>query len=95
MKCIHQNALFLVVVFQGSCGQSQTTPPQDNIRSGRAGCSGSQLKKAATSGVPVSMVRNVKQGKLTMGVFGLDPEVGCIVMMERPYTDFKSAAGQQ
>jgi hypothetical protein len=63
MKYIHLNALFLMVVFHTSCGQNQTNVPQDNIKSNRAGYSESQLKEAATSKVPMSMVRNVKQAR--------------------------------
>jgi ligand-binding sensor domain-containing protein len=53
--------LFLVFVFHTSCGQNQTNPPQDNISKGLY--SESQVKEAATSKVPVSMVRNVKQAR--------------------------------
>lgn len=60
MKYIHLNALFLLFVFYTSCVQSQTNPPQDKIRNHRSGLSESQVKEAATSKVPVSMVRNVK-----------------------------------
>ncbi len=63
MKYIQLNALFLVFVFHSSCGQNQTNVPQDNIKPSRANYSGSQLKKADTSRVPVSMVRNVKQAR--------------------------------
>jgi ligand-binding sensor domain-containing protein len=61
MKYAHVYALFLVFVFHSSCGQSQTNPPQDNIKPSRANYSESQLKEADTSRVPMSMVRNVKQ----------------------------------
>ena len=47
-------------VFHTSCGQNQTNPPQDNTSQGY---SESQLKEAATSKVPMSMVRNVKQAR--------------------------------
>jgi ligand-binding sensor domain-containing protein len=50
-------------VFHTSCGQNQTNPPQDNIRRHRTGLSESQLKEAATSMVPMSMVRNVRQAR--------------------------------
>lgn len=56
-------ALFFMFVLHTSCGQSQTNPPQDNIRSHRSGLSESQLKEAAASKVPMSMVRNVRQAK--------------------------------
>ncbi len=61
MKYIHVYALFLVFVFHTSCGQYQTNVPQDNISKGHY--SESQLKEAATSKVPMSMVRNVKQDR--------------------------------
>jgi len=63
MKYAHVYALFLVFVFHTSCGQSQTNPPQDNIKYNRTGLSESQLKEAATSKVPMSMVRNVRQAR--------------------------------
>ncbi len=53
--------LFLMSVFHTSCGQNQPNVPQDNISKGLY--SESQLKEAATSKVPMSMVRNVKQAR--------------------------------
>ena len=63
--------LLLMLVFHTSCGQNQTNVPQDNISKGHH--SESQLKEnsagnlavslAATSKVPVSMVRHVKQAR--------------------------------
>ena len=50
-------------VFHTSCGQNKTNPPQDNIKYNRTGLSESQLKEAATSKVPMSMGRNVKQAR--------------------------------
>jgi ligand-binding sensor domain-containing protein len=61
MKYIHLYSLFLMLVLGTSCGQNQTNVPQDNIRRHRSGLSESQLKEAATSKVPMSMVRNVRQ----------------------------------
>jgi ligand-binding sensor domain-containing protein len=62
MKYIQVYALFLMFVVCTSCGgQNQTNPPQDNISKGLY--SESQLKEAATSRVPMSMVRNVKQAR--------------------------------
>jgi ligand-binding sensor domain-containing protein len=58
MKYIQVYTLFLMLVSHTSCGQSQTNPPQDNISKGLY--SESQLKEAATSKVPMSMVRHVK-----------------------------------
>ena len=55
--------LFLMLVFNTSCGQNKTNPPQDNIKYNRTGLSESQLKEAATSKVPMSMVRNVRQAR--------------------------------
>jgi ligand-binding sensor domain-containing protein len=63
MKYIHVLALFLMAVFHTSCGQNQTNRPQDNIKPNRTGLSESQLKEVATSKVPMSMVRNVKQAR--------------------------------
>jgi ligand-binding sensor domain-containing protein len=53
--------LFLMLVSLSSCGQNQTNSPQDNISKGLY--SESQLKEEATSKVPMSMVRNVKQAR--------------------------------
>ncbi|HRI19695.1 MAG TPA: two-component regulator propeller domain-containing protein [Panacibacter sp.] len=63
MKYIYVYGLFLTLVFHTSCGQNQTNPPQDNIKYNRTGLSESQLKEAATSKVPMSMVRNVRQAR--------------------------------
>jgi ligand-binding sensor domain-containing protein len=63
MKHIHVFTLFLMLVCHTSCGQTQTNSPKDNIRQHRSGLSESQLKEAATSKVPMSMVRNVRQGR--------------------------------
>ena len=60
-KLVKLFALFLMFVFHTSCGQNQTNAPQDNISKGLY--SESQLKEAATSKVPMSMVRNVKQDR--------------------------------
>jgi ligand-binding sensor domain-containing protein len=61
MQYIHLYTLFLLFVFHTSCGQSQTNSPQDNISKGLY--SESQVKEAATSRVPMSMVRNVKKAR--------------------------------
>ncbi len=63
MKYEHVYALFLVFVFYTSCGQDQTISPQDNIKDNRGKYSESQLKEAAISKVPMTMVRNVKQAR--------------------------------
>jgi hypothetical protein len=64
MKYINLNTLSLMFVFHTSCGgQSQTNPPQDNFSKGHNGYSESQLKELATSKVPMSQVRNVKQDR--------------------------------
>jgi len=52
-----------MLVFYTSCGQNQTNVPQDNFSKAHNGYSESQLKEAATSKVPMSMVRNVKQAR--------------------------------
>lgn len=71
MKYLQLNALLLLFVFHTSCGHNQTNVPQDNISKGNS--SESKLKEnsagelavslAATSKVPVSMVRHVKQAR--------------------------------
>jgi len=53
--------LFLMFVFHTSSGQSQTNVPHDNLKYN--GYSESQLKELATSKVPMSQVRNVKQDR--------------------------------
>ena len=63
MKYTHRYALFLMLVFCTSCGQNQTSVPKQNNRNHRSGLSESQLKEAAASKVPMSMVRNVRQAK--------------------------------
>src|SRR5688500_14465399 len=55
MKYIHLNALFLMLVFLTSCGQSQTDVPEAYIKS--------EFKDTVTSYGPSSMVRNVKQAR--------------------------------
>ena len=54
---------FLMLFFHSCCGQSSINVPKDNIKSSRNRYSESQLKEAATSKVPISMVRNVKQDR--------------------------------
>lgn len=79
-KLVKLFPLFLMSVFFTSCGgQNQTNVPQDNIKSSRENYSESQLKEAATSKVPMSMVRNVKQARngdiliaSSLGVFRYD-----------------------
>ena len=61
MKYAHVYTLILVFVFHTSCGQNQTNVPQDNISKGHY--SEAQLKEAASSKVPMSMVRHVKQAR--------------------------------
>src|SRR5687767_6411140 len=72
MKYEHIYILFLMLVISTSCeGQNQANPPQDTIRKELP--SESQLKEnsagnlavslAATSKVPVSMVRHVRQAR--------------------------------
>jgi ligand-binding sensor domain-containing protein len=57
--------LFVMAIYQTSCGQSQTDTPKDSIRSQpRENSAGEQaVILAATSKVPVSMVRHVKQAR--------------------------------
>ena len=71
MKHIHVYALLLMFVFHTSCGQNQTNVPQDTISKGHHSeiqlheNSAGELavRLAATSKVPVSMVRHVKQAR--------------------------------
>ena len=63
MKYTHVYTLFWMVVFHTSCGQNRTNVPQDNFSKGHNGYSESQLNEAASSKVPISMVRNVKQDR--------------------------------
>lgn len=55
--------VLLVFVFFTSCGQSQTKPPRENTRRHRSGLSELQLKEAANSPVPMSMVRSIRQAR--------------------------------
>ena len=70
----YTSGLLFIFVFYASCGgQNQTNVTQDTIKSSRGPSSESQLKEnsagslavslAATSKVPVSMVRHVKQAR--------------------------------
>src|SRR5438270_14022467 len=52
-----------MLVFHTSCGQNQTNVPQDNFSKQHNGNSEAQLKELATSKVPMSQVRHVKQAK--------------------------------
>lgn len=62
MKYIHVYTLLLMLVFRTSCGgQNKPDLPKDNISKGLY--SESQVKEAATSKVPMSMVRNVKKAR--------------------------------
>jgi ligand-binding sensor domain-containing protein len=55
--------LLFIFILSTSCGQNRTSVPKQNNRSHRSGLSESQLKEAAASKVPMSMVRNVRQAK--------------------------------
>ncbi|HEV2482497.1 MAG TPA: two-component regulator propeller domain-containing protein [Puia sp.] len=55
MKYTHTYTLFLMFVFNTSCGQKQTEPHKDNINY--------DVKDMVTSYGPNTMVRNVKQGR--------------------------------
>jgi ligand-binding sensor domain-containing protein len=57
------SCLLFLFILGTSCGQNQTSVPKQNNRSHRSGISESQLKEAAASKVPMSMVRNVRQAK--------------------------------
>lgn len=69
--------LFLMLAYYTSWGQNQTNVPQDNLN--RGVYTESQIKEAATTKVPMSMVRNIKQGSKGniliasyLGVFSYD-----------------------
>ena len=101
MKYTHVYALLMLSVFHSSCGQNQTNPPQDNIS--KEHHSESQLKDnsagnlavslAATSKVPVSMVRNVKQAR--NGNILIASYLGVFRYDGKTFTDFKSKEGQK
>jgi ligand-binding sensor domain-containing protein len=63
MKHVKLFAPFFMFVFHTSYGQNQTNPPQDKLSKEHNGYSESQLKELATSKVPMSQVRNVKQDR--------------------------------
>jgi ligand-binding sensor domain-containing protein len=63
MKYIHVYALFLMFVFYTSCGQNHANPPQDKFSKEHNGHSQSQIKEMATSKVPMSQVRHLKQAR--------------------------------
>ena len=64
MKYAHVYALFCMLVFHTSCGgQNQTNPPQDNFKKAHNGISESRIKELATSKVPMTQVRHIKQAK--------------------------------
>lgn len=52
-----------MLVFHTSCGQNRTNAPQDDFSKEHNGYSESQLKELATSKVPMSQVRHVKQDR--------------------------------
>ena len=63
MKYIHLYTLFLILVCYTSCGQNQTNPPQDNFKKAHNGISESRIKELASSKVPMTQVRNIKQAR--------------------------------
>lgn len=63
MRLFHVFALCLIFVVHTACGQQQSGLPQDNFSRAHNGYSESQLKEVATSRVPISMVRNVRQDR--------------------------------
>jgi hypothetical protein len=94
-------ALFLMFVFHRSCGQNQANSPQDNISKGHY--SESQLKEnsagnlavslAATSKVPISMVRHVKQAR--NGDILIASYLGVFQYDGKTITDFKDKESQK
>lgn len=104
-KLIKLFALFLMFVFHSSCGQNQTNGAKDTTSKGHS--SGSALKEnsagelavslAATSKVPVSMVRNVKQARngdiliaSFLGVFRYDARLNDEVGQGTAFTNISS-----
>jgi ligand-binding sensor domain-containing protein len=63
MKYVYVYAFFLMSVFHTSCGQNQANPPQDKFSREHNGISQSRIKELATSKVPMSQVRNIKQAR--------------------------------
>lgn len=63
MKRIHVYTLLLMSLACTACGQNKINPPHENLNRHRSGVPESQLKEAAASPVPMSMVRNVRQAK--------------------------------
>jgi ligand-binding sensor domain-containing protein len=63
MKYAYIYTLFLAFAFQSAYGQDKANPPQKNIRQHRSGLSEAQLKEAANSSVPMSMVRSIRQAR--------------------------------
>jgi ligand-binding sensor domain-containing protein len=55
--------LLFLFILSTSCGQNQPSLPKQNNRNHNSGLFESQLKEAAASKVPMSMVRNVRQAK--------------------------------
>jgi ligand-binding sensor domain-containing protein len=55
--------LLFIFILSTSWGQNQTSVPKQNNRTHQSGLSESQLKEAAASKVPMSMVRNVRLAK--------------------------------
>jgi len=63
MKRIHVYTLFLMSLACTACGQNKTNPPHDKISRHRSGLSESELQEAASSPVPMSMTRKVRQAR--------------------------------
>ena len=63
MKYIYLYTLFLLLVCHTSCEQKQTNPPQGKVSREHNGYAESQLKEMATSKVPRSQVRHIKQAR--------------------------------
>src|SRR5450432_498359 len=63
MKYIHVYVLFWMSVFHTSCEQKQTNPPQDKFSKKHTAYYESQLKEMATSKVPMSQVRHIRQAR--------------------------------
>ena len=94
-------SLLFIFILSTSWGQNQTNLSQDSISKGHD--SGSQLKEsragnlavslAATSKVPVSMVRHIKQAR--NGDILIASYLGVFRYDGKTFTDFKSKEGQK
>lgn len=95
MRYVHVYALFLLLACHTACGQNQISPPPDNVS--KRHYTESQIKEAATSRVPMSMVRNVRQARngdiliaSYLGVFRYDARLNNGAGQEASFTNITS-----